>query len=60
MNSTVSASTGFSPFFLLYGREPITPLNLELSSEPESVSSVLSVIGDSFKSATAALQRTAD
>lgn len=41
MNSTVSASTGFSPFFLLYGRTPVTPLTLDFPSELESVSSVL-------------------
>ena len=42
MNNYVSNATGFSPFFLQFGRHPVSPLNIAIPSlSVETVSTVV-------------------
>ena len=42
MNTSVSNATGFSPFFLQFGRHPVSPLNIAIPSlSVETVSTVV-------------------
>ena len=43
-NSSVHASTGYSPFYLNYGRHPIAPLSLSAEREPINVEAVTQFI----------------
>ena len=44
INSLPNQSTGFSPFFLNYGYEPVTPMQLLKGDEPASTESVASFV----------------
>ena len=44
INSSPNQSTGFSPFFLNYGFEPVTPIQLLWGDESAKIESVASFI----------------
>ena len=44
INSLPNQSTGFSPFYLNYGHEPVMPLQLIRGNESISIESVVSFI----------------
>ena len=61
MNTSVSASTGFSPFFLLYGRQPVTPLNLTIpESQVESVAHFVQAMQEALTAAQQAMKHTTE
>ena len=63
INSSPNQSTGFSPFFLNYGFEPVMPVQLlrgDESSKTESVASFIQRVTSDWKLARENLQRSLD
>ena len=61
INSSPNQSTGFSPFYLFYGHEPVTPIQLLQGDETASTKSVDSFIPrvtSDWKLASENLQRS--
>jgi hypothetical protein len=60
-NNRLHSSTGFSPFYLEYGRHPRTPLSIDKpESNNPSANDFLMTLHDAQYSAGLSLQRTAD
>ena len=63
INSLPNQSTGFSPFYLNYGYEPVTPIQLIRGNEEvrtESIGSFVRRITSDWKSARENLKRSVD
>ena len=63
INSSPNKSTGFSPFFLNYGHEPVTPMQLlkgDETASTESVASFVQRVTSDWKMARENLQRSVD
>ena len=61
INSLPNSSTGFSPFFLNYGYEPVTPIELIRGDElatTESVASFIQRVASDWKLARENLDRS--
>ena len=61
INSSPNKSTGFSPFFLNYGHEPVTPMQLlkgDETASTESVASFVQRVTSDWKMARENLQRS--
>ena len=61
INSSLNKSTGFSPFFLNYGHEPVTPMQLlkgDETASTESVASFVQRVTSDWKMARENLQRS--
>ena len=60
INSSPSQSTGYTPFYLTYGYEPVTPLDLIKDADQtliEGVSIFVNRMKKIFKSAISQLQK---
>ena len=61
MNTTYQASTGYTPFFLLYGRQPITPLSLAVPQQREDdIPRLVLDLHQALDAAQQAMERTAE
>ena len=61
-NNSVHISTGFTPFFLCYGRHPVSPVNMliQVETKNEAADSFLRQLSEDLDQAKKNLQKVQD